>query len=83
MRRPSVIPKHCGRLADAYDILTACRLRAPFPLTSFAFSFFLFLPFVLCPRLWNRTVDHDDDDEGEHDCPNYPPGQDQQGYYFG
>ena len=54
-----------------------------FHLTSFAFSFFLFLPFVLCPRLWNRTVDHDDDDEGEHDCPNYPPGQDQQGYYFG
>ncbi len=51
-------------------------------LSSFPISFFLFLSFVFCPRVWNRTIDHDDEDEGENDCRSYPPDQDQQGYYF-
>lgn len=51
--------------------------------TTLGLPFFLLPPRVLCPRVWNRTVDHDDDGEGEHDRCSYPPGQDQQGHYLG
>ncbi len=83
MCHPSVIPRHRGGLTVAYDILTTCRLRASFLLASFAFWSFLFLSFALCPRVWNRTVDHDDDGEGEHDRRGHPREQDQQGRYLG
>ena len=76
-----MIPEYCGGL-------TRC-LRYPYDLPlwkSYQLAFLglpFFLSFVFCPRVGNRTIDHDDEDEGENDCRSYPPDQDQQGYYFG
>jgi hypothetical protein len=63
-------------LRKTYTLLTES-------LASFAFSFVVFLSLVFWPRVCIRRVDHDDDDEGEHDRRDCSPGQDQQGYYFG
>jgi hypothetical protein len=48
-----------------------------------AFPFLTCRCVAFCSRASDRTVDHDDDDEGEHDRRDCPPGQDQQGNYFG
>jgi hypothetical protein len=50
---------------------------------------FLTFPFsranipVCRARTCIRRVDHDNDDEGEHDCRDHPTEQNRQGHYFG
>jgi hypothetical protein len=58
-------------------------ITPPFTLALFALPFLVFRSVVFCSRVCIRTVDYDDDDEGEHDRRDCPSGQDQQGNYFG